>query len=199
MRKTFPTMAAFLLCACNAQQVDNNIVDEANEPLELPPVENELGNLEISNLPVEENGRTSRFAPLSADHCPQISVDKESGGWTRACPAVDGKILSWTSSDAREDLIVGQADLKLNQRVAKGAFSSLGSTVEWRGPTGEPADILVVRVNVAQPDSEKPDVSKLAVVRLDPKPCVAAVVEPGPEQNAKAREIADGKLPICKP
>ena len=198
MRKTLSLLAALVLVGCNSQSDNQRAIDEANEPLELPPPENEAVNLDVTNLPVEENGRTSRFAPLNADNCPQISEDKESGGWTRACPAVDGQVLSWTGSDAREGLVVGQVDLKLNQKVAKGAFSSLGSTIEWRGPTGQPADVLVVRVNVAQADSEKPDISKLAVVRLDPKPCVVSVVEPGPEQSAKAREIADGKLPKCK-
>nr|WP_294847035.1 hypothetical protein [uncultured Sphingomonas sp.] len=198
MRQTIPMMIALLLSACSTQKDANNAIDEANEPLELPPPDNEAVNLGVSNLPAEENGRSSRYVPLDASNCPQISVDKESAGWTRACPAVDGKILSWTSSDAREDLIVGQADLALNHKVAKGAFSSLGPAVEWRGPTGQPADLLIVRVNVAQADTDKPDISKLAIVRLDPAPCVAAVVEPGPEQNEKAREIADGKLPACK-
>lgn len=86
----------------------------------------------------------------------------------------------------------------LSALVANGAFNALGKTIEWRGDDASRPDALVVRMNVANgSEPGRPDISRIAVVRLTGTPCVIAVVQPGPQQNEKARAIADAGNQEC--
>jgi hypothetical protein len=58
--------------------------------------------------------------------------------------------------------------------------------IDWR---------VIAAIDAASPGG--PDISRLAVVRLTGRPCVVAIVAPGPKQNQKARELADGPTPTC--
>ena len=150
-----------------------------------------------------EPPRTSRFTRLEAKSCKLRSVERETGDWTRLCPGAGPFRLEWSSGDLRENLVVLRGsrrdDLDLWNRVAQGAFSSLGSTVEWRGPAGKAPDVLVVRVRIADENGREGS-GHLAVIRLAPKACVAAIVPPQPGQSAAARAIADrSPPPDCLP
>jgi hypothetical protein len=70
---------------------------------------------------------------------------------------------------------------------------TLGKVAEWRGEAvGEPR-ALIVRVT-AEPQSKR---SSLVVAKLDTPPCIVAVIARGPEQNEKARTVADAKQLKC--
>ena len=146
--------------------------------------------------------RESVFTDLTIEKCRIVEENKEEGPyWLRRCPGHAGWQLEWSDSDLRQglDLIspVGRkTELRLSDLVAKGAFNSLGQKIEWRGE-GAP-EALIVRMNVANGvEPRLPDISRLAVVRLTKTPCLVAVIEPGPRQNERAREIANGPLAEC--
>lgn len=148
-----------------------------------------------------DTGRASRFTPLSEAACPIKSEIEETGDWVRSCPGIAPYGVEWSSSDLREDLTLvrddGSVDLGLPVIVANGAFDALGKQIEWRGPAGGSPDVLVVRVHVSGPTG-KSDSGRLAIVKLGPKPCVAAIVGLKPGQSAEARAIADRQpLPPC--
>lgn len=85
----------------------------------------------------------------------------------------------------------------MSEATRSGGFSSLGSTVEWRGQGRGRSfrpDALILRY-VAVEDVEHPELptSYLLTVSLaNRRPCVTAKVPPGPAQNERARRIADG-------
>ncbi len=204
--KIFPIIcAAALLGACqqvtDSTQSDVAAGDNAATASEVSPEAPDIVSADNGSTPAASaKGRVSRFTRLSMTDCKLVKEYEETGGWIRRCPDVDGRKVQWTEDDLRNDLIIGEGDdtVMLNSIVANGAFSSLGTSLDWRGPSGKAADALVVRVNVSQADTTKPEISRLAVVKLTGKPCVVAVVEPGPGQSDRARAIADGPLPGCK-
>lgn len=111
--------------------------------------------------------------------------------------------LDWSDSDLRQGLTLispdgREAELSLSDQVANDAFNSLGETIEWRGDSAANPDALIARMNVANGvEPRLPDISRLAVVRVGESPCLIGVVEPGPDQNQRARDIADGPVPKC--
>jgi len=125
---------------------------------------------------------------------------EEAGFYEHECPGEGGYRLRTSESDLREGVVVlapggGEHDLGL-VALANGAFSSLGDTVEWRGDMaggGFAPDALILRQSVMEdPDPAVPETSYLVVARLRPTPCVVARIAPGPRQNERAREAADG-------
>ena len=146
----------------------------------------------------------SAFTELDLDRCRVIEENKEEGPyWRRRCSAPGRWRLEWSESDLRQGLTVispdgGKSDLRLSDLVAKGAFNSLGETIEWRGDSPVEPEALIVRMNVANGvEPQLPDISRLAVVRLTGTPCLVAVIEPGERQNERARQIADGPMVNC--
>lgn len=158
--------------------------------------------IETSTPPSPANaaGRSSVYSPIDDKACRTIEEDKETGDWVGLCPGVAGRTLEWSISDLRDDvtIIEGSTRTQLNipGLVANGAFASLGSKAEWRGPAGGKPDVFIVRVHVANPDGVS-DAGRLAIARLGPAPCLVAIVPPGKDQSDRARAIADGKLPAC--
>lgn len=144
--------------------------------------------------------RVSQYSPIDDKACRTIEENEETGDWTGACPGVAGYTLEWSIGDLRDDLTIidgkARTQLSIPSLVANGAFDSLGAKAEWRGPTGGRPDVLIVRVHVANAEG-KNDSGRLAVARLTPKPCLVAIVPPGPRQSDRARAIVDGKLPDC--
>lgn len=148
--------------------------------------------------------RLSAFTKLDDASCKLVEENKEEGPyWLRRCKGLAGWYLDWSESDLRQGLDViapngRTTELELSSRVANGAFNHLGSTIEWRGRENAKPEAMIVRMSVASgAEPEKPDVSKLAVIRLVGTPCLVAIVEPGPGQNQKAREVADGSMSTC--
>lgn len=187
--------AALLLAACgNGGSAADNGTAEAVLPAAVPATATAV----VAAAPPE--GRVSRFSKLTEANCKIKETIEETGDWVRTCPGVAGFTLEWSSSDLRDDLdlIAGgkSHSLNLTTLVGKGAFNSLGETLEWRGPAGQAPDVLVTRVFVSGPDG-KADSGRLAIARLGPAPCLVAIVPPGAGQSDRARNIADGKLPAC--
>jgi hypothetical protein len=81
--------------------------------------------------------------------------------------------------------------------VANGAFNALGPAAEWRGSDPKAPSALIVRLNIAKPEPNKPDTSNLVVIRLGSPTCITAVISPGPRQNEAARDAADGPAHDC--
>lgn len=154
----------------------------------------------VAPLTAGTPARSSRFTKISEANCPLVELIEETGDFSRRCNGIDGWSLSWTSGDLRDDLTAQSgkvsAALQLPSLVANGAFDALGHTVEWRGPAGGAPDLIVVRVHVARPDGSD-DSGRLAIARLGDRPCLVAIVPPGPGQSARARAIADSPLPQC--
>ncbi|WP_345167173.1 hypothetical protein [Sphingomonas daechungensis] len=138
------------------------------------------------------------------DLCRTIEENPDEGPyWRGACPGYPGWRIEWYESDLRQGLELidksgRKTDLHLSEVVAHGAFNNLlGAPVEWRGPSTKAPDTLIVRMGVDQEEEGRPQISRLAVVRLSPTPCIIGVVEPSSAQNAKARAIADGTKRDC--
>lgn len=146
------------------------------------------------------SARASQFSPVDDNSCKTLEAFEETGDWVGECPGVAGYTVEWSSSDLRDDLtlIKGSAKtaLQLPTLVANGAFNSPGPRIEWRGPAGGQPDVLIVRVHVANSEGIS-DSGRLAIARLQPTPCLVAIVPPQKAQSERARAIADGKLPDC--
>jgi hypothetical protein len=188
-----------LMCACKGDPTaSTSKPQEAPAPLADPPASSETLPSSDAHEPTAE--RVSQFTTLNEKSCKTVQEDKETGDWSGACPGVGPYALNWSIGDLRDDLEVirgGQrTQLGIPSIVAKGAFDSIGQTLEWRGPAAGPPDVLVARVSVARPDGTS-DSGRLTIIWLGEKPCIVAVIPPQAGQSDKARAIADGKLPAC--
>ena len=95
--------------------------------------------------------------------------------------------------DSRESitLIRSGSEHPLNLwSVVSSGFSNLGPRFEFRLRAGK-AVAGIVRFEHVTNLGDNSSVSKLVVVKLEPAPCVAGIVSPGPTQNAEARSLAD--------
>lgn len=128
------------------------------------------------------------------------SAPEEAGFFEHECAGEGGYRLRKSEADLRDNLVVlapgsGEHDLGL-PTLARGAFSSVGDTVEWRGESEgasfTPRALIVRQIVMEDPDPAVPEVSYLVVARLQPAACVVARIPPGPGQNQKARDAADG-------
>lgn len=154
--------------------------------------------------PVAAAVERSRYSSIEPSSCKLIEQNLEEGGYYRhRCPGLAGFALETSESDLRQDIVViapggRRTQIELSSLVAKGAFNALGKSAEWRGDDPAKPRALIVRLAVAaSPESDRPDISNLVVVRLAAPACVVGVVPPGPRQNEKARLIADGELGRC--
>ncbi len=196
--RTMVLMAALAMGACRADPGDgqaNEVVSNASRPVPdqlptLPPVE----------IPV----RSSEFTTLDPATCRIIEDNRDEGPyWRRRCRGGRGYSVEWTESDLRQGLELisdggERTNLRLSELVADGAFNRLGPRIEWRGVIASKPDMLVVRLFVADgAEPAKPDRSLLAVARLQPRPCVVAIVQPGRQQSDQARRIADSAPGPC--
>ncbi len=143
----------------------------------------------------------SRYTRLS--DCRIIAANKEEAGYVRsACRGIRGFNLERVEADGRDNLSVispNGANQSLSlPSLSGGGFSSLGDTIEWRGRAGRKPTAAIIRYKVVeQPSQPDRPTSYLLVVSLPGKPCVAARIAPGPNQNERARKAADNKL-SCK-
>lgn len=147
----------------------------------------------------------SLYSDVSFEKCEKIDETKVGGvpySITAKCSGVAGYSLELLEVDARQSvniLFPSGKKHELNfQKVVSPAFSSTGDTAEWRVVTekGRQRPIamiirLLVDKSVEDPDKGT-DVSYLTVSKItDSSACVTDVVDPGPDQNVKARQLAD--------
>jgi hypothetical protein len=141
-------------------------------------------------------GRTYRYTSL--EDCKLVREEREEMPYSEVlCMGPAGWQLRIADADARQTLSVvapDGAETKLDlSRTSGGAFSSFGTTAEWRAPAAEPfaPDSLIVRFNVAEHPHPAPEVAYLLAIRLKPTPCLVERIAPGPRQNDTARAAAD--------
>lgn len=144
----------------------------------------------------QAQGRRHQYTSLN--DCRVIREEREEMPFVETeCTGSAGWNIRISDSDARQRMSLvapGGAVTKLAlDRIGGGAFSSFGSTAEWRGAaSGDFApDGLVVRYNVAENPHPTPETSYLLAVRLEGTPCIVRVVSPMPGQNDSARGAAD--------
>ena len=191
MARCWWALASMALAGCDQPAAPRNSVGQL-EPSAQPDM--------AVSPPRPAAGRVSQFTQLDDKACGKEQVIEETGDWDRRCRGAAGYDLEWSSGDLREDLDLirngKRTELAIATKVAGGAFDALGTTLEWRGPTGGAPDVLVIRAHVADAEGRS-DSGRLAIVRLNGAPCIVAVVAPQAGQSDKARAIADGKLPGC--
>lgn len=184
MTRALPLLAAAALAACSSGE---------DEPAAPAPSATASGE-----APAARGFRYTRL-----DACRMLeSNPEEAGYYLSECPGEGGYKLRVSESDLRQSVTViapggTGTDLDLARHTG-GGFSSLGETAEWRG-TGEDAafapDALILRHEVVTNPEGTATTSYLVIVRLTPTPCVTARLEPGPEQNVRARNLADAGAP----
>ena len=196
-RRIFVLAAAIAACSPAPEEGSNNVASD-NAVVRIPQPAAQV------EAPVQSDARASAFTELSESRCRLIEENKEEGPyWLRRCPGHAGWQLDWGESDLRQGLSLIAADgketeLRLSDLVAKGAFNSIGKTIEWRGKSAAAPEAMIIRMSVANGvETQLPDISRLAVVRLTGIPCLVAVIEPGAGQNERARRIADGAMDKC--
>ena len=131
------------------------------------------------------------------DNCRVTRLYTQDVGYRETrCPAVGGFALQTSESDGRDDLTVLSANgrkqaLNLTGTAGSG-FGTLGTTAEWRMRGGRP-HAVIVRFSLSEnPDRAEVRTSYLVVASLSrTRSCVIGKVAPGPDQNLRARRIAD--------
>jgi hypothetical protein len=146
-------------------------------------------------VPAAAPGEDGASRYTSLEGCRLLRADTEGGGFSEElCAGLAGYSLKRSEGDGRQNLVLVRPDgQESNPQLPSwsgGGFSTLGPRVEWRG---SPPRALIVRYSVAeQPDRTDRPTSYLVVMRLrDGEPCMAGKVPPGPDQNARARRLAD--------
>ncbi|MEA1072736.1 hypothetical protein [Sphingomonas sp. LY160] len=199
-------MLSLGLAACGATEQPQPAEDQPEAAEAAPMMPDSPSQIEAAAdaSPSDTPARMSSFAKLDAANCRVVRENREEAGYVlRRCGGPGGYALEVSESDLRQGIEVvapsgAKTDIKLNELVAKGAFSTLGSTAEWRGADSARPETLTFRLGVADGSApSRPDSSKLVVARLQPTPCIVAVIEPGPTQSEQARKAADGSLAAC--
>ena len=137
----------------------------------------------------------SRYARI--DDCRVTRLYTQDVGYRETrCPAVGGFALQPSESDGRDELVVLSANgrkqaLNLTGTAGSG-FGTLGDTAEWRLRGARP-HAVIVRFSLSEdPDRAELRTSYLVVASVSrSRSCVIGKVAPGPDQNARARRIAD--------
>ena len=192
---------AAAIAACSPDPEEGANTDASDRTVESVPQPAKQAEAPIqSDVPVH----ASMFTELSESRCRLIVENKEEGPyWLRRCPGHAGWQLDWSESDLRQGLSLiaedgKETELRLSDLVAKGAFNSIGKTIEWRGKSAATPEAMIIRMSVANGvEPRLSDISRPAVVRLTDTPCLVAVIEPGAGQNERARRIADGVMHKC--
>lgn len=152
----------------------------------------------------------SVYTGLKQKDCKKIdNPDLDDDVFNGHCPGIGGYVLSVVEGDGRSMMTIispngGHFDLRLDEAVSQ-AFSWFGDKAEWRVKASEPTipTAVIFRFETSQPDHPtKPgNRSYLVVVKItDSDICVTDAVEPGRNQNQRARGLAEtaGQRPCIK-
>jgi hypothetical protein len=150
-----------------------------------------------------EAGHVSQYTSLANCRPIEESAPGEGDYSVHACPGIAGYALKLSEDDLRQNLWVqppggSEESLALSETTRSGGFSRIGDTVEWRGREEggnfRPEALILRYYVVEEPDAPGKETGYLLTVTLAPRPCVAAKVQPGPDQNQRARDVADGPM-----
>lgn len=208
MKRLFTPLAPalaplLLLAACDKQP------EKPSQPAAegAPPAAQAVPSASTSaSAAPDVSGRVSRYTSLK--DCSLLREEEGQFSLSR-CPGEGDYGLLVADGDARENIVIETGrhrglengiSLDLSQYTS-GGFTSLGDTVEWRGPAGASfrPDVLVIRYSVTENAEEpgKPTSYLLAFALRGEKPCLIAKVAPGAGQSESIRAAADGPL-ACK-
>jgi hypothetical protein len=141
---------------------------------------------------VTETKLTSRYVSLKETDCTVIDKNEDEDWSVQRCgAAVGGWAVQLDYGDARESITFVDKSREYPMEFFRfgGGFSSLGPTFEFRLRRNVPVAAVGRYSHVIdENDNER---SELVVMRVSPKPCVVAMVPPGPSQSSRARTIAD--------
>jgi len=137
----------------------------------------------------------SVYTSTRTTDCKTIKSNPDEGGsYEGECKGVGGYKVRLLEGDLRQTLNIisprrKQFDLEFWSFY--GGFSSIGEKIEWRTKGGTPI-ALIARYNVANAEDSSKNTSYLIVSKIsESRSCVVEIVEPGPKQNVKARQLAD--------
>ena len=123
-----------------------------------------------------------------------LSTSEGAGSYIGECMGIGGYKVRLIEGDIRQTLDIitpGKRKFELNFWHIFSSFSSVGDKIEWRMKGKQPV-ALIARYNVADPENSQKSTSYLLVSRIGINgACVTDVIEPGPDQNEKARKLAD--------
>src|SRR5437899_1710340 len=137
----------------------------------------------------------SIYTNTKTNACLKISSNpNEAGSYEGECNGVGGYKVRLLEGDIRQTINIitpSRKKFELDFWGFYGGFSSIGEKIEWRTKAGVPV-ALISRFNVAGSDDTQKSKSYLMVSKIGPRmSCVTDVVEAGPDQNVKARALAD--------
>lgn len=137
----------------------------------------------------------SVYTSTKTSACRTISSNPNEGGsYEGECKGVGGYKVRLIEGDIRQTLNIitpAKKKFELNFWGFYGGFSSLGEKIEWRTRAGVPV-ALIARFNVANAEDSSKTTSYLMISKIGKtSSCVTDVVKPQPNQNEKARELAD--------
>ena len=136
----------------------------------------------------------------SVKDCPVVESAPEEAGYVRTrCAGEGGFTVERVEADGRSNLVImtpGGIEHSLGlPSLMGGGIGTVGDQLEWRGTdkVGQfMPDALVLRYEAQESPDPAGARSYLLAVRLDPaNACVTAKVPPGPEQESRARALAD--------
>ena len=199
---------SLLLAAAACSPTDGTEESPRANSIDAGPAVAEVPSPDMSAIPPVRQApaaTVSRFTTNALKTCRLVEKNEQEAGYYRyRCPGVGGFAYEVVESDLRQSLVIIAPDgtrdnLALSSVAGGGGFSVLGTTYDWRGPTGAPPHSLTVRFNVNEnPDPAVPPRPYLIVIRLAAPSCVVGVIPSGSGQNDSARAIADrAPLPPC--
>jgi hypothetical protein len=122
------------------------------------------------------------------------STSEGTGSYVGECRGVGGYKVRLIEGDIRQTLDIitpARKKFELNFWNIFGSFSTIGEKIEWRVKGSVPV-ALIARYNVSDPEDPQKNTSYLMVSKIGRTiSCVTDVVEPDPEQNERARRLAD--------
>ncbi len=137
----------------------------------------------------------SKYVSLKEANCKVFEqIEGEDFSRSLCGKPVDGWSVILDYGDARDSITLrrGKVESPLQfYSTVSGAFSYVGDTFEFRLKNGKAIGTIVRFTYDTSSESPATKTSTLVVSRLSPKPCVVAVVPPGPSQNATAQRLAD--------
>ncbi len=144
---------------------------------------------------------TSVYTNLSGKNCRSIKTVAETGSSVQKCNGVANYSLLVLDDDNRMSLTLLSPDGKEHPldlwTIVTKSFSTLGEKAEWRvvkknGKVTPVAVIVRVNANIQENPDRPQKISYLVVAKITAeKVCVTDRVDPSPEANAKARQLAD--------
>lgn len=170
-----------------------------------------FGIVLISQLTVfaQKQKIESIYTDLTSEKCKTLeSFADEGGSYRGVCAGIGGYRLEVLEGDLRQTINViapngKKHELDLWNKVSYG-FSAVGEKAEWRikrkGKNADPI-ALIVRFNASNnPEKPEKNTSYLIVAKITGKAiCVTDVVEPAPNANQTARNLADASAnKVCK-